>query len=51
MQVIMITRLHAMYQRSRKILVVLVVSFLAVTITSGVITVIQTLDHIAGKLR
>jgi hypothetical protein len=47
--VIMITRLHAMYQRSRKILVVLVVSFLAVTITSGVITVIQTLDHIAAE--
>lgn len=40
--VIMIARLHAMYQRSRKMLIFLVVFFLAVTITSGIITVIQS---------
>lgn len=38
--VIIITRLHAMYQQSRKILVFLVSIFLAVTITCGVIAVI-----------
>ncbi|KIK35138.1 hypothetical protein CY34DRAFT_597463 [Suillus luteus UH-Slu-Lm8-n1] len=40
--VIMIARLHAMYQRSRKMLIFLVVFFLAVTITSVIITVIQS---------
>ncbi|KAG2036216.1 hypothetical protein BDR03DRAFT_466580 [Suillus americanus] len=46
--VIMITRLHAMYQRSRKMLIFLVVVFLAVAITSGVITIIQS-SHITGE--
>jgi len=36
--VIMITRLHAMYQRSRRILFFLVVIFLGVTIACGVLT-------------
>ncbi|KAG2366188.1 hypothetical protein BDR07DRAFT_1396806 [Suillus spraguei] len=40
LSVIMITRLYAMYQRSRKTLVLIVVTFLAVTIACGVIAVI-----------
>ncbi|KAG1782032.1 hypothetical protein EV702DRAFT_1192690 [Suillus placidus] len=40
MQVIMITRLYAMYQRSRKMLIFVVVTFLAVTIACGVIAAI-----------
>lgn len=39
--VIMITRLHAMYSQSRKILIFLVAIFLAVNITGGVITAIS----------
>lgn len=46
--VIMIARLHAMYSRSRKMLIFLVAFFLAVAITSGVITVIQS-THITGE--
>ncbi|KAG1741866.1 uncharacterized protein EDB91DRAFT_317917 [Suillus paluster] len=46
--VIMITRLHAMYQRSRKMLIFLVVIFLAVTIPSAVISVIQSV-HLKGE--
>jgi len=38
--VIMVTRLHAMYQRSRKMLVFLSVMFLVIHITSGVIAAI-----------
>ncbi|KIK40222.1 hypothetical protein CY34DRAFT_282628 [Suillus luteus UH-Slu-Lm8-n1] len=38
--VIMIARLHAMYQRSRIMLIFLVIIFLAVNITCGVLTVI-----------
>ncbi|KAG1743998.1 uncharacterized protein EDB91DRAFT_1273467 [Suillus paluster] len=38
--VIMITRLHAMYQRSRKVLILVVVIFLSVNITCGVIVAI-----------
>ncbi|KAG1738444.1 uncharacterized protein EDB91DRAFT_1289408 [Suillus paluster] len=38
--VIMIARLHAMYQQSRKMLIFLIVIFLAVNIASGVITAI-----------
>ncbi|KAG2097967.1 uncharacterized protein F5147DRAFT_363955 [Suillus discolor] len=48
MLVIMIARLHAMYQRSRKMLIFLVVFFLTVAITSAVITVIQG-THITGE--
>ncbi|KAG2081680.1 hypothetical protein BD769DRAFT_702126 [Suillus cothurnatus] len=42
--VIMIVRLYAMYQRSRMILVFLVVVFLAVNIACGVITIIGLMD-------
>ncbi|KAG2365566.1 hypothetical protein BDR07DRAFT_631237 [Suillus spraguei] len=41
--VIIITRLYAMYQRSRKILIFLVVPFLAINIFNGVATMIATL--------
>ncbi|KAG2347255.1 hypothetical protein BDR05DRAFT_997016 [Suillus weaverae] len=40
--VIIITRLHAMYQRSRKILIFLVVIFLADSIYNGVVAVMLT---------
>ncbi|KAG2032125.1 hypothetical protein BDR03DRAFT_970982 [Suillus americanus] len=40
--VIMITRLHAMYQRSRKVLIFLVVTFLAVRIANVVMATIST---------
>ncbi|KAG2139204.1 uncharacterized protein EDB93DRAFT_1253135 [Suillus bovinus] len=46
--VIMITRLHAMYQRSRKILVFLIVTFLAVNVFGGVAIVI-TMMHTSGE--
>ncbi|KAG2124674.1 hypothetical protein DEU56DRAFT_591933 [Suillus clintonianus] len=42
--VIMITRLHAMYQRSRRILIFLVVVCLAVNIFDVVVTVMATRD-------
>ncbi|KAG1776700.1 hypothetical protein EV702DRAFT_1279221, partial [Suillus placidus] len=44
--VIMITRLYAMYQRSRKVLILLVVVFLSVNIANGVLTAILT-SHIS----
>ncbi|KAG2114893.1 hypothetical protein BD769DRAFT_1778419 [Suillus cothurnatus] len=40
LRVIIIARLHAMYQRSRKVLIFVVVIFLAITITNIVITAI-----------
>ncbi|KAG1738347.1 uncharacterized protein EDB91DRAFT_1347615 [Suillus paluster] len=46
--VIIITRLHVMYQQSRKILVFLVVILLVVTITCGVIAVIGS-RHTVGE--
>jgi len=46
--VIMITRLHAMYQQSRKLLIFLAVSFVALTITNGV-TVINNRHVILGE--
>ncbi|KAG2047223.1 hypothetical protein BDR06DRAFT_1014039 [Suillus hirtellus] len=42
--VIIITRLYAMYQRSRKILIFLIVTFLAVSILDGVTIVISTMQ-------
>ncbi|KAG1839461.1 hypothetical protein DFJ58DRAFT_845704 [Suillus subalutaceus] len=47
--VIMIARLHAMYQRSRKVLIFLVVSFLAITIANAVMIAITTI-HISGEV-
>ncbi|KAG2035323.1 hypothetical protein BDR03DRAFT_962765 [Suillus americanus] len=46
--VIIITRLHAMYQRSRKILIFLIVTFLAINIFDGVIGVMITM-HTSGE--
>ncbi|KAG2143543.1 uncharacterized protein EDB93DRAFT_1251961 [Suillus bovinus] len=46
--VIIITRLHAMYQRSRKILVYLTVTFLAVNIFNAV-AIIMTTVHTSGE--
>ncbi|KAG1783257.1 hypothetical protein EV702DRAFT_249194 [Suillus placidus] len=43
----MTTRLHVMYHRSRKILMFLVVGFLAVNITDKMITAI-TMGHVSG---
>ncbi|KAG1804814.1 uncharacterized protein HD556DRAFT_1436981 [Suillus plorans] len=48
--VIMITRLHAMYQRSRKILIFLVVIFVASTIACGVVTAIGDIYMLGEEL-
>ncbi|KAG2093886.1 uncharacterized protein F5147DRAFT_779167 [Suillus discolor] len=45
--VIIITRLHAMYQRDRKILIFLVVTFLAINIFAGATAVMST-THTSG---
>ncbi|KAG2149111.1 uncharacterized protein EDB93DRAFT_1279480 [Suillus bovinus] len=47
--VIIITRLHAMYQGSRKILIFLIVTFLAVTIFNGVVAVILMMHTSGGE--
>jgi hypothetical protein len=49
-QVIMITRLYAMYQRSRKMLVFIVVTFLAVTIACGIIAAVGSSYLTWGRL-
>ncbi|OAX32960.1 hypothetical protein K503DRAFT_565980 [Rhizopogon vinicolor AM-OR11-026] len=46
MQVIMIARLHAMYQRSRRMLIFLVIIFLATTVAWGVDIAIATRNMI-----
>ncbi|KAG1855333.1 hypothetical protein DFJ58DRAFT_356321 [Suillus subalutaceus] len=46
--VIMITRLHAMYQRSRKVLIFLVVIFLAIRIANAVMATMLTMQ-ISGE--
>jgi hypothetical protein len=48
-QVIMIARLHAMYQRSRIMLIFLVVIFLIVYIACGVLAAIVSKYIVAGK--
>ncbi|KAG2079474.1 uncharacterized protein F5147DRAFT_741235, partial [Suillus discolor] len=48
LQVIIITRLHAMYQRDRKILIFLVTTFLAISTFSGVTTIMSTM-HTSGE--
>ncbi|KAG1798101.1 uncharacterized protein HD556DRAFT_1525692 [Suillus plorans] len=48
--VIIITRLYAMYQRSRKILISLIVTFLAVNIYDGVVTTIITKNILGEEL-
>ncbi|KAG1725473.1 uncharacterized protein EDB91DRAFT_88947 [Suillus paluster] len=47
--VIMITRLYAMYQRSRTVVILLIVALLAVTIANGVINEIVT-RHASGEV-
>ncbi|KAG1844814.1 hypothetical protein DFJ58DRAFT_515308 [Suillus subalutaceus] len=49
--VIMIARLHAMYQRSRKVLIFLVVSFLAIRIANVVMVAIQDDADVSGGIR
>ncbi|KAG2100471.1 uncharacterized protein F5147DRAFT_777031 [Suillus discolor] len=46
--VIIITRLHAMYQRARKILIFLVVTFLAINTFDGVAAIMSTM-HTSGE--
>ncbi|KAG2087348.1 hypothetical protein BD769DRAFT_485215 [Suillus cothurnatus] len=48
MQVIIIARLHAMYQRSRKVLTCLVIIFVAIRITNAVMVAIVT-TQVAGE--
>ncbi|KAG2097560.1 uncharacterized protein F5147DRAFT_368778 [Suillus discolor] len=50
LDVIMISRLHAMYQRSSMMLIFLVIVFLAVNITCGVITAIVLKDTVAEEV-
>lgn len=50
MQVILIARLHAMYQRSRKVLIFLVVILLAVNIFDGVVVAISVRKNSWGTL-
>ena len=51
LEAIMIARLHAMYQRSRIILIFLVVIFLVVYIACGVLVAIVFKYLVAGKFR
>ncbi|KAG1787097.1 uncharacterized protein HD556DRAFT_1313036 [Suillus plorans] len=49
-QVIIITRLHAMYQQDRKILIFLIVTFLAINTFDGVATVMSTMHTSGGDV-
>jgi hypothetical protein len=49
MQVIMIVRLYAMYQQSRKVLILLVVTFLPVSIIDGTFTGRASQNSSAGE--
>jgi hypothetical protein len=51
MQVIIIAQLHAMYQRSTKMLIFLVVNFLAIEITITLFSIVPNSDVSGGKLR
>jgi len=46
----MIARLHAMYQRTRSVLIFLVIVFLAVNISCGVIAAMGLKQAAAGEL-
>jgi hypothetical protein len=50
MQVIMMTRIYAMYQQSKPILIFLTVALLASTITSAVILGMGNIGISGGKL-
>ena len=47
----MITRLYAMYQRSRKVLIFLSVIFLVIQITCGVLVAIEVRLMFGGELQ
>lgn len=47
----MVVRLHAMYQRSRKMLIFLVVTFTAVTVTQGVNSARGISSMVGSKLQ
>jgi hypothetical protein len=49
MQVVMITRLYAMYEQSRKILIFLIVIYFVVTITCGAIAAKTSSSVSVGK--
>jgi hypothetical protein len=49
LQVIIITRLYAMYQRSRKILIPLIVTFLAINIFDVVVAIMTTMHTSGGR--
>jgi hypothetical protein len=49
MQVIVIARLHAMYQRSRIMLIFLVIIFVVINIACGVLAAIGLKYVVAGK--
>jgi hypothetical protein len=49
MQVILMMRVHAMYERSKKMLIFLGVVLLASTIASAVITGIANIGVVGGK--
>jgi hypothetical protein len=51
MQVIVVTRLHAMYQQSRQMLVFLSGTFLAIQIACVVIAAIESTAISGGKLQ
>jgi hypothetical protein len=48
--VIIIVRLHAMYWRSRKVLIFLIIIFLAINVPNGVITARITMHSPGGKI-
>jgi hypothetical protein len=50
MQVIMIARLYAMYQRSRKVLIFLAVIFLAITTANVVFLALSAMQMSGGKV-
>jgi hypothetical protein len=50
MQVIMIDRLHAKYQRARKVLIFLVVIFLAIRITNAAMIPMLTMQTSGSEL-
>jgi hypothetical protein len=50
MQVIIMIRIHAMFGRSKKILIFLIVVLLSSTIASGVVTLMANIGVSAGKL-
>lgn len=50
MQVVMMTRIHAMYGRSKRMLIFLIVVLMASTITGGVMVIVAGIGVSGGKL-